>query len=238
MKIPLSVLTMLCALWLSQANRCGRIAASAAGHAPAYTLPVPTSRWAATSPDCWTTRASTIPELAATRYEADAAQQRSESAGALPDPVLRTELMDITKQGTTSPQLLPSQTGSTRYTLMQSVPWYRQARPAARGCRMHKRAQANGQVAASWSDLATRIKQTYAMHYFASASEQLAQQTLGAAGPSGTDRPDALCQRPRPAAGRDPRAGREDHVAQRTDRAAKTKAHHTHARLNACCRVR
>jgi len=35
------------------------------------------------------------PELAATRHEADAAQQRSESADALPDPVLRTELIEV-----------------------------------------------------------------------------------------------------------------------------------------------
>ncbi len=117
------------------------------------------------------------PELAATRYEAEAAQQRSESAGALPDPVLRTELMDITNQGTSGPQLLPSRTGSTRYTLMQTVPWFGK-RDLQHDVANAQAAQANGQMAASWSDLATRIKQTYAMHYFATASEQLAQQTL------------------------------------------------------------
>ena len=85
--------------------------------------------------------------------------------------------MDITQQGTTSPRLLPSQTGSTRYTLMQSVPWYGK-RDLQREVAEGQASQANGQVAASWSDLATRIKQTYAMHYFATASEQLAQQTL------------------------------------------------------------
>jgi hypothetical protein len=40
------------------------------------------------------------PELAATRFDADAAAQRAQSAAALPDPVLRAELMDITNQGT------------------------------------------------------------------------------------------------------------------------------------------
>ncbi len=117
------------------------------------------------------------PELAATRYEAEAARQRTESAGALPDPVLRTELFDITNQGTTAPRLLPSQTGSTRYLLMQSVPWFGK-RDLQREAADAQAAQANGQVASSWADLASRIKQTYATHYYTSASEQLAQETL------------------------------------------------------------
>lgn len=157
MKRPLSALTMLCAFWLAPASAGEFLGSNLTGlldYAREHN-----------------------PELAATRYEADAAQQRAESAGALPDPVLRTELMDITRQGTTSPQLLPSQTGSTRFTLMQSVPWYGK-RDLQRAVAEGQASQANGQVAASWSDLATRIKQTYAMHYFATVSEQLAQQTL------------------------------------------------------------
>lgn len=117
------------------------------------------------------------PELAVTRYEAEAAQQRSESAAALPDPVLRTELMDITNQGSTGARLLPSQVGGTRYLLMQSIPWYGK-RDLQREVAAAQVAQAEGQAAASWSELASRIKQTYAMHYYATASERLAQQTL------------------------------------------------------------
>lgn len=117
------------------------------------------------------------PELAVTRYEAEAAQQRGESAAALPDPVLRTELMDITNQGSTGARLLPSQVGGTRYLLMQSIPWYGK-RDLQREVAAAQSAQADGQVAASWSELANRIKQTYAMHYYATASERLAQQTL------------------------------------------------------------
>ena len=157
MKIPLSVLTMLCALWLVPASADEPLGSNLEGlldYAREHN-----------------------PELAATRYEADAAQHRSEAVGALPDPVLRTELMDITNQGTTGPRLLPSQTGSTRYTLMQTVPWFGK-RDLQHDVANAQTAQANGQVAASWSDLATRIKQTYAMYYNASASEQLAQQTL------------------------------------------------------------
>ncbi len=117
------------------------------------------------------------PGLAATRYEAEAAQQRTDSADALPDPVLRTEWMDVTNQGTTGPQLLPGQGGGTRYVLMQSVPWFGK-RDLQRGVAEAQTAQANGQVAASWTELASGIKQTYAMNYFNAASEQLTQQTL------------------------------------------------------------
>lgn len=117
------------------------------------------------------------PELAVTRYEAEAALQRGESAAALPDPVLRTELMDITNQGSTGARLLPSQVGGTRYLLMQSIPWYGK-RDLQREVAAAQSAQADGQVAASWSELASRIKQTYAMYFYATASERLAQQTL------------------------------------------------------------
>src|ERR1035437_4172534 len=58
------------------------------------------------------------PEYASMRLEADAAGERIAPAGALPDPKLRVELMDITMGGERSPTLLPNQVGSTRYTLM------------------------------------------------------------------------------------------------------------------------
>ena len=51
------------------------------------------------------------------RQEADAAAQRVGSAGALPDPVLRVELMNINNYGNdASPSLLPSKVGETKYT--------------------------------------------------------------------------------------------------------------------------
>lgn len=157
MKPSLSIFTMLCALWLTPSSAEELLGSSLTGlldYAREHN-----------------------PELAATRYEAEAAQQRSESAGALPDPVLRTELMDITNRGATGPRLLPSQTGGTRYLLMQSFPWYG-TRNLRRGVADAQAAQATGQVAASWSDLAARIKETYAMRYYAVSSTQLSQQTL------------------------------------------------------------
>jgi cobalt-zinc-cadmium efflux system outer membrane protein len=118
------------------------------------------------------------PELAASRYEADALRQRVQSASALPDPVLRTELMDITNQGTSKgTSLLPSQVGSTRYTLMQSVPWFGK-RDLQREVAEAQAAQSDGQVAATWAELAGRIKAAYAMYYYYAGSERLTGETL------------------------------------------------------------
>ncbi|MEQ1556012.1 MAG: TolC family protein [Gallionella sp.] len=118
------------------------------------------------------------PELAATRFDADAAARRSEAAAALPDPVLRTEFMDLTKQGAAAPNLLPGQSGGgTRYLLMQTVPWFGK-RALQRELASAQVAFADGQLAVTEADLASRIKASYALHYFAIANERLAQQTL------------------------------------------------------------
>ncbi len=118
------------------------------------------------------------PEFAASRYEAEAAQQRVQPAAALPDPVLRTELMDITNQGTNKgTSLLPSQVGGTRYTLMQSVPWFGK-RDLQRGVAEAQAAQSDGQVAATWAELESRIKSAYAMVYYLSGSERLTRESL------------------------------------------------------------
>jgi outer membrane protein TolC len=118
------------------------------------------------------------PELAAMRHEADAATQRVQPAGALPDPVLRAELMDVTNQGTNQPpSLWPSEVGGTRYLLMQSVPWFGK-RGLQREAAEAQAVQADGQVAATWAELAARIKASYASYYYLSASEKLAMRTL------------------------------------------------------------
>ncbi|MFZ2162774.1 MAG: TolC family protein [Sideroxyarcus sp.] len=157
MKTSLTIFTMLCALWLTPASAEEPLGSNLTGlleYAREHN-----------------------PELAATRYEAVAAQERAEPAGALPDPVLRTELMNITNEGSTGARLLPSQVGGTKYTLMQSIPWYGK-RDLQREVAGAQAAQANGLVAASWTELASRIKATYAMHYFATASERLVKQSL------------------------------------------------------------
>jgi outer membrane protein TolC len=118
------------------------------------------------------------PEFAASRFDADAAQQRVQSASALPDPVLRTELLDITNQGTNKGTgLLPSQVGGTRYTLMQSVPWFGK-RDLQREVAEAQVAQSDGQVKATWVDLSSKIKSVYAQYYYLSVSERLTRETL------------------------------------------------------------
>ncbi|HET7831612.1 MAG TPA: TolC family protein [Gallionella sp.] len=118
------------------------------------------------------------PELAASRHEADAAVQRLQPASALPDPVLRIEMMDITNQGTNKGMsLLPSQVGTTRYWLMQSVPWFGK-RGLQREAAEAQVAQADGQTVAIWVELENKIKSAYAQYYFLSGSERLTQEML------------------------------------------------------------
>ena len=153
-------LTMLCALWITQASAAdepllGKNLAGLLDYAREHN-----------------------PEFAASRYEADAAQQRVQSASALPDPVLRTELLDITNQGTNKgTSLLPSQVGSTRYTLLQSFPWFGK-RDLQREVAEAQVAQTDGQVTATWADLSSSIKSVYAQYYYWSGSERLARETL------------------------------------------------------------
>ncbi len=118
------------------------------------------------------------PEFAAMRYEADAAAQRVQPAAALPDPVFRTELMDITNRDMDKrPSLFPSQVGSTRYTLMQSVPWFgklglkREAAEAGA-------TQAQGRTAATWAELSAQIKSAYAQYYFVAGNQKITRDQL------------------------------------------------------------
>jgi len=118
------------------------------------------------------------PELAAARFDADAAAQRAQSAAALPDPVLRAELMDITNQGTNkSASLLPSQVGSTQYTLIQSVPWYGK-RDLKREAAEAGAEQARGQSAATWAELSAQIKSAHAQHYYVAGSQKITRDLL------------------------------------------------------------
>jgi outer membrane protein TolC len=105
------------------------------------------------------------PEFAALRIEAESAAARIEPAGALPDPVLRTELRDITNEGLdASPSLLPPRIGGARYTFSQSLPWAgkRDLRREVAGAGAD---EAAARTRAGWSELATKIKLTYAQHH-------------------------------------------------------------------------
>jgi outer membrane protein TolC len=106
------------------------------------------------------------PELAAARHEATAALQAGESSDTLADPLLRIEPMDVTNGNP-----------STKFTLMQKLPWYgtRDLRHEVADARSE---EAEGRVAATWAELATRIKQAYVRYYYTIGSERLTQQTL------------------------------------------------------------
>ncbi len=117
------------------------------------------------------------PEFAAMRYEADAAAQRAQSVATLPDPVLRTELMDITRQGTSNPSLLPAKAGGTQYTLMQSLPWFGK-RSLRHGVAAAQLVQADNQAATTWAELASKIKSDYAMYYYLSNSQRITHASL------------------------------------------------------------
>ena len=119
------------------------------------------------------------PELRAMQAEADAAAQRVGPAGALPDPVLRVELMNINNYGTdASPSLLPWKVGETKYTLMQSLPLWGK-RDLKRDAASADARQADARADAAWSEIAARIKASYAEYYRAAGNERLSTEVLG-----------------------------------------------------------
>jgi outer membrane protein TolC len=116
------------------------------------------------------------PEYAVTRFEADAAVERVYPAGALPDPTLRTELQNITNyDNDASPNVLPTRVGSTKYTVIQPVPFWGK-RDIRREVAEADANQAKGRSDASWADLSARIKTAYAQFYQAVRSEALTRE--------------------------------------------------------------
>ena len=119
------------------------------------------------------------PDLGAMRHEAEAAAQRIGPAGALPDPVLRVELMNITNYGSDAPpSLLPSRVGETKYTFMQPLPSWGK-RDLRRDVAAADARQADARAEATWIELSARIKSAYAEYYRAAGNERLAGEVLG-----------------------------------------------------------
>jgi outer membrane protein, heavy metal efflux system len=118
------------------------------------------------------------PELAAMQHEAQAALQRVEPAGALPDPVLRVELMNVNNYGNDAGfNLLPSKVGETKYTLMQMLP-----APGKRGLRREAAAadarQAEARVAATWAEQVMKLRTAFAQYYLAARNERITNELL------------------------------------------------------------
>ena len=117
------------------------------------------------------------PEYASMRHEAQAASERVASAGALSDPKLRVELMDITKMGEQNPTLLPANVGSARYTFMQDLPWFGK-RDLKQDIAAWDAQGANGRAMGTWAELSSRIKTGYAQFYYLHQSERLTREIL------------------------------------------------------------
>lgn len=117
------------------------------------------------------------PEYAAMQAEADASFERINPAGALPDPRFRTELRDITKMGEQNATLAPSKVGSTRYLLMQDVPWFGK-RDLKREIAALEAEGAQGRVRNTWAEISARIKTAYAQLYYVHGNELLTREIL------------------------------------------------------------
>jgi outer membrane protein TolC len=117
------------------------------------------------------------PEYASMRHEADAAGERITPAGALPDPRLRVELMDLTKMGEQNPSLLPGRVGSTKYTVIQEVPWYGK-RDLKRGIAEMQAEAVQGQVRGAWAEIAAQLKTAHAQLYLLKHNERLTREIL------------------------------------------------------------
>jgi outer membrane protein TolC len=117
------------------------------------------------------------PDLAAARLEAEAAEARVQPAGALPDPVLRVELENLTRGGTTGASLSPSRVGDTKYTLIQSLPFWgkRDLREKRAGAQAQ---EAQGKADDAWLDLSSRIQSTYAEYWFNARNLALNRELL------------------------------------------------------------
>lgn len=118
------------------------------------------------------------PELRAMQHEADAAAQRVLPAGALPDPMLRIELENFNNYGNSAgPNLLPWKVGDTKYTLLQSIPtWGKRA--LRRDVAQAEGRQASARTAGAWSELAAKIKTSYAQYYLAAGTERLTLEVV------------------------------------------------------------
>ena len=117
------------------------------------------------------------PELAAMRLEADAAAERVNSAGALPDPMFKTELRDISNRGDSNPSLLPNRVGSTYYQVTQTLPFWGK-RDLKRDIASAEADQARGRIGTSWAELSARIKTVFAQYYLLVHSEKLTWEIL------------------------------------------------------------
>lgn len=137
------------------------------------------------APDTHTTLGAYLPELliwadqhsaelAALRHDVEAAEARTQSAGALDDPMFRIELQEIDPD---KPTLLPGQVGATKYTVLQSFPLWGK-RDLRRGVARAAVDAAQAQLDAARVELYARLKITFSRYFFASHATHLNTEVL------------------------------------------------------------
>ncbi len=119
------------------------------------------------------------PELRMSAMEAQAAQSRVASASALPDPRFQIEMMDVNNAGSNgSTSLVPGEVGTTRYALIQPLPFW-----GKRGLRGEVAAAQASQSATAHDalalDIEMNIKSAYARYYQAVGQLRILDETLG-----------------------------------------------------------
>lgn len=118
------------------------------------------------------------PDYASVRLEADAANERIQPAGALPDPKFRIEWMDIDQGGTQSPSLLPGNVGSVKYTWMQDLPWFGK-RGLKRDVAQFEAQASAGKANGTWAELAARLKSVQAQRDYLQRNQAFIEDILG-----------------------------------------------------------
>ena len=119
------------------------------------------------------------PALAASRLEAAAARERVTPAGALPDPSIEIELMDVTNAMNPGrpASVLPGQVGTTRVRVSQMLPF-----PGKRALRSDIAAALADGVAAdaeqSRLEIETAIRRAFIAHYQVSAQSRIFSETI------------------------------------------------------------
>jgi outer membrane protein TolC len=117
------------------------------------------------------------PDVRVLRLEAEAAQERIGPAGALPDPLLRIELENLTRNGTQEATLSPSRVGDTKYLLAQPLPFWGK-RDLKRDIAAAEAEQASGRASDTWVEVATRIKGLYAQYWLTHRAVQLTRENI------------------------------------------------------------
>jgi outer membrane protein, heavy metal efflux system len=118
------------------------------------------------------------PGLKAERAEAEAAHERIEPAGALPDPGFEVELMDFTNANEgRNTTLLPGQVGETRYRVFQQLPFWGKRDLDTRAAEA-RAGKADALSSAAWLNLAAELKAAWLRYYAADRAAALNRDGL------------------------------------------------------------